>query len=50
MAAVLAGRTEREVEIRLSGGTLGIAWPEDGGPVWMTGPATHVFDGELELS
>jgi len=50
VAAVLADRADREVEIRLRGGILGIAWPRDGGPVWMTGPATHVFDGELELS
>ena len=50
VAAVLADRADREVEIRLRGGILGIAWPEDGGPVWMTGPAAHVFDGELEWS
>ena len=49
VAAVLSGRAERELEISLRGGTLGVRWPADGGPVWLTGPATHVFDGELEL-
>jgi diaminopimelate epimerase len=49
VAAVLSRRAERELEIRLRGGTLGVRWPEDDGPVWLPGPATHVFDGELEL-
>ena len=31
----------------LRGGTLRIRWPEPEGPVCMTGPAAHVFDGEL---
>jgi diaminopimelate epimerase len=49
VAAVLAGRAERDVEIRVRGGTLQVRWPRDDGPVWLTGPAAHVFDGELEL-
>ncbi len=49
VAAVLSGRAERELEISLRGGALGVRWPADGGPVWLTGPATHVFDGEIEL-
>ena len=49
VAAVLSGRSERDVEIVLRGGTLRIRWPHDDGPVWMTGPAAHVFDGELDL-
>ncbi len=47
VAAILANRCERDVEIRLRGGTLGIHWPKDDGPVWLTGPDAHVFDGEL---
>jgi len=47
VAGVLAGRSDREVSIRLRGGSLKLRWPEDGGPVWMTGPAAYVFDGEL---
>jgi diaminopimelate epimerase len=49
VAAVLAGRSDREAEIRLRGGTLEMRWPDPAGPVWMTGPAEHVFDGELDL-
>jgi diaminopimelate epimerase len=47
VAAVLSGRAERDVRISLRGGTLRIRWPNDDGPVFMTGPAAHVFDGEL---
>jgi diaminopimelate epimerase len=49
VAGVLTGRSSREVEIQLRGGTLRIRWPRDEGPVWLTGPATHVFEGELEV-
>ncbi len=49
VAAVLSGRSERSVAIRLRGGTLSLRWPRDDGPVWLTGPAAHVFDGELSL-
>jgi diaminopimelate epimerase len=48
VAAVLSGRASRDVSIRLRGGVLRIRWPADDGPVYMTGPAAHVFDGELE--
>ena len=41
--------TEREVEIRLLGGNLQIEWNEEDNHVYMTGPATVVFDGEIEL-
>jgi diaminopimelate epimerase len=47
VAAVLSGRAERDVRIRLRGGTLRIRWPANDGPVYMTGPAAHVFDGEI---
>jgi len=49
VAAMLSDRTGRDVEIRLRGGTLRVRWPEPDGPVWLTGPAAHVFDGELDL-
>jgi diaminopimelate epimerase len=48
VAGVLSGRSGRDVAVRLRGGTLRIRWPADDGPVYMTGPAAHVFDGELE--
>jgi diaminopimelate epimerase len=47
VAAVLSGRAVRDVRIHLRGGVLRIRWPNDAGPVYMTGPAAHVFDGEI---
>jgi diaminopimelate epimerase len=49
VAAILAGRAERDVRIRLRGGELAVRWPADDAPVFLTGPATSVFDGEVEL-
>ena len=48
VAGILSGRCARDVSIRLRGGTLRIRWASDDAPVYMTGPAAHVFDGELE--
>jgi diaminopimelate epimerase len=45
VAAVRRGLTGREVTLDLDGGTLEVAWREDG--VWMTGPTMHVFSGDL---
>ena len=47
VAAVLSDRADRDVRIHLRGGVLRIRWPKDDGPVFMTGPAAHVFDGVL---
>lgn len=46
VAAVLEGRTEREVTVHLPGGDLRIEWGEDN-TVLMTGPAAYVFCGKL---
>ncbi len=35
------------VTVTLTGGELAITWLDDNADVWMTGPATHVFDGEI---
>lgn len=40
------GRVGDEVSVQLPGGTLGITWHGPGHPLWMTGQATFVFDGE----
>ncbi|WP_299026262.1 diaminopimelate epimerase [uncultured Sulfitobacter sp.] len=45
VAAARRGLTGREVTIDLDGGTLSVAWRDDG--VWMTGPTMHVADGTL---
>ena len=45
VSAARRGLTGRRVRVDLDGGTLAIDWRDDG--VWMTGAATHVFDGVL---
>lgn len=46
VAGVLTGRTGRRVTLHLRGGDLQIEWRESDNHVYMTGPATKVFDGE----
>lgn len=48
VAAVLTGRCDRRVLIRLLGGDLTIEWNDDN-HVFMTGPAVEVFRGEWPL-
>ena len=43
------GWVNDSVTIKLRGGILRISWKGEGEPVWMTGPATHVFDGQITL-
>lgn len=45
----LQGKLEREVKVDLPGGSLKIRWQGQDQPVKMTGPAEHVFDGNLNL-
>lgn len=49
VAAIRDGWVEGPVAVRLPGGTLDIAWTP-GAAVEMTGPATEVARGELELA
>ncbi|MBN1556000.1 MAG: diaminopimelate epimerase [Phycisphaerae bacterium] len=46
VAGVLTGRGERKVLIHLPGGDLDIEWREDDCHVYMTGPASEVFEGQ----
>ncbi|MDH5178449.1 MAG: diaminopimelate epimerase [Gammaproteobacteria bacterium] len=52
-AAMVAGRTrgllEEQVRVDLPGGSLRIRWQGEDEPVYMTGPATFVFDGRISL-
>jgi diaminopimelate epimerase len=48
VAAIINGRTERDVTVRVRLGQLKISWPQ-GGAITMTGPATEVFTGEWPL-
>ncbi len=36
-------------DVILPGGTLNIHWPEVSGPIYMTGPAEHVFTGTVNI-
>jgi diaminopimelate epimerase len=49
VAAHRRGLTERKIEIALDGGALAIEVRESDGHILMTGPATLVFKGEIEL-
>ncbi len=49
VAAVLNGVCGRKSEIRMDGGSLSIEWSEADNHVYMTGPATKVFEGEIDL-
>lgn len=49
VAAVVSGRTERSSKIIMDGGTLNIEWRESDNHLYMTGPATTVFEGDIEL-
>jgi len=49
VAGVLNGLTGRTVSVVLPGGTLKIRWDEKSNHVFMTGPATEVFNGAVLL-
>ena len=49
VATVLKGKAGRKNKIVMDGGTLCIEWRETDNHVYMTGPATIVFDGEIDL-
>lgn len=49
VAACLTRRAGRECDIVMDGGTLQVEWRADDNRIYMTGPATFVFDGEIEL-
>ena len=46
VAGVLTGRTNRKLLAHLPGGNLTLEWREADNNVYMTGPATEVFEGE----
>ena len=48
VSAILNGYTLREVTVKLLGGDLKIEWNEENNHVYMTGPATTVFEGKIE--
>lgn len=49
VAAALTGRTERSATINMDGGSLHIEWRESDNHIYMRGPATLAFEGDIEL-
>lgn len=49
VAGIQRGLLESPVRVSFSTGDLFIRWDGENQPVWMTGPAVAVFDGEIEL-
>lgn len=49
VAAVLNGLTDNEVEVEVLGGKIQIFWDREANLVYMTGPATTVFEGEIDV-
>ena len=43
------GLLDRSVRVSTRGGDLTILWEGGDNPVWMTGPAVAVFEGEIEI-
>ena len=50
VACVLNGLTDNEVFVHLLGGDLLVRYDQKQNKVFMTGPATVVFDGEVDIS
>ena len=49
VAGVLNGCTDKEITVHLLGGKLKIEWEGNGHPVYMTGAAEFVFEGEIAV-
>lgn len=47
VACILNGYVENEITVELLGGNLNIKWDKENNHIYMTGPATTVFEGEL---
>lgn len=49
VAGILNGFIESPTVVELRGGDLTIEWDGHGHPVYMTGPATEVFEGDIDV-
>jgi diaminopimelate epimerase len=49
VAGIQRGLLESPVTVRFRNGDLDVSWEGKNRPVWMTGPAVAVFEGEIEL-
>jgi diaminopimelate epimerase len=49
VAGIRRGLLDSPVRVSARGGELSIAWAGEGQPVYLSGPAVTVFEGEIEL-
>ncbi len=49
VSGIQRGLLDEAVRVSTRGGDLRVRWAGEGEPVWMTGPAETVFEGEIEL-
>lgn len=45
----MQGLLENNIQVDLPGGSLMIEWQGEGHPLYMTGDATHIYDGYIQL-
>ena len=45
----IRGQLDADVRVELPGGTAMVAWPGPGQPIWLSGPATTVFTGWIDI-
>jgi diaminopimelate epimerase len=50
VAGIRLGKLDHRVDVETRGGPLTIEWAGGDAPVFMTGPAVTVFEGEMELN
>jgi diaminopimelate epimerase len=49
VAGIRRGLLDAKVRVTTLGGDLTIEWRGGDNPVWMTGPAVAVFEGEIDI-
>ncbi len=49
VAGIMDGKLDNSVKVDLPGGSLAITWGGGDSEVWMTGSATTVFEGRIDL-
>lgn len=49
VAGMQLGKLDNRVQVQVQGGVLSVNWQGEGHPVWMSGPATTVFEGRIKL-
>lgn len=49
VACVLNDKTDQHVSVQLLGGVIDIEYDREKNEIWMTGPATEVFEGQIEV-